>query len=232
MGSKHAGIHLRCDDSTEILAKLKKEFNKKKGPSKKDLAALEIIKAFANKNISAIADPAEKAEKEAVLSWVIDQGLKEMGAGDPAVIVVRKHFVSLYWYDHIRNENLRDEMLEYAHMCGVPAMGVGIYDDTNFSICAACDVGKPDARGCMGEYLFDYMDITPVKAEDICDMIDAPFLLEPLEKVLSADDGEAMATAFEEETGLPILMCAEECKASGMKELFRWASAVVYSADR
>lgn len=32
MGSKHAGIHLRCDNSTEILAKLKKEFNKKIKP--------------------------------------------------------------------------------------------------------------------------------------------------------------------------------------------------------
>ena len=66
MGSKHASVHLRCEDSAEVLAKLKKEFRKKKGPSKKDLLAMEIIKAFAKKNISEISDPNEKAEKEAV----------------------------------------------------------------------------------------------------------------------------------------------------------------------
>ena len=29
MGSKHASIHLRCDDNTWVLACLKKEFGKK-----------------------------------------------------------------------------------------------------------------------------------------------------------------------------------------------------------
>lgn len=35
MGSKHASIHLRCDDSSDVLTKLKKEFGKKQGPTKK-----------------------------------------------------------------------------------------------------------------------------------------------------------------------------------------------------
>lgn len=38
MGSKHAGIHLRCDDSSAVLEKLKKEFGgKKKGPDLKEM---------------------------------------------------------------------------------------------------------------------------------------------------------------------------------------------------
>ena len=229
MGSKHAGIHLRCDDSAEVLAKLKKVFVKKKGPSQKDVMALELIKTFAMRNISAITDPAEKAEKVAELSQVLDRGLKEMESGEPAVIVVRRHFVSIYWYDHIRNENLREEMLEYAQMCGVPALGVGIYDDANFSIYAVCNAGEPDAQSCQGTYFFDYDDITPVKAEDICGTIDAPFFMDALQKVLSGDDGETMAAAFEQETGLPIMMYEEDCRESQLRLLCRRDNAVVYS---
>lgn len=228
MGAKHASIHLRCDDSNEVLVRLKKAFSKKKGPGKKDMMAIELIKAFANKNISEITDPTEKAEKEAVLSEAIERTLNGMGTGDPAVIVVRKHFVSIYWYDHIRNDNLQEKMLEYAQLCGVPAMGVGLYDDTNFSIYAVCNAKGPDARWYSGEYLFDLDDITPVKAEDICDTINTPFFLKGLQKVLSHDNAEAMADTFEQETKLPILMFDEDCRDIGMKELHRWSSATVY----
>lgn len=189
---------------------------------------IELIKAFANKNINEITDPAEKAKKEATLSEIIERTLNDMGAGDPAVIVVRKHFVSIYWYDHIRNENLQERMLEYAQLCGVPAMGVGIYDDTNFLIYAVFNAKGPNTKWYSGEYLFDLQDITPVKAEDICDAIDAPFFLKGLQKVLSNDAGEAMADAFEQETELPILMFAEDCQEIGMKELYRWSCATVY----
>ena len=127
MGSKHAGVHLRCDDSSQVLAKLKKEFRGRKEPDKKDLLALEIIKAFAEQNVGAITDPAEKAEKELQLAEFMEQSRRKMGAGEPAVIVVRRHFVSIYWYDHIRIENLEEKMLEYAYLCGVPAMGAVVY---------------------------------------------------------------------------------------------------------
>lgn len=190
MGSKHASVHLRCDDSTQVLAKLKEKFHKKKEPQ------------------------------------------EDMDGDDPAVIVVGEHFVSVYWYDHIRVENLRKEMMKYAHLCGVPALGVGIYDDTNFSIYAVCNAGKPEARSCRGEYLFDYEDITPVEAEDICDIIDAPFYVEGLQKVLAADDGEEMADTFELETGLPIYMDDDLCEEDGMKKLHEWENATVFLVEK
>ena len=231
MGSKHAGIHLRCDESAEVLTRLKEAFDSKKGPSKEDMMALELIKTFAMRNISAITDPGEKAEKEALLSQVLDRGLKERESGDPAVIVVRRHFVSIYWYDHIRNENLRKEMLEYAHMCGVPALGVGIYDDANFSIYAVRSAGEPDAHICQGTYFFDYEDVAPVEAEDICGTVDAPFFVDALRKALAENDGETMAAVFEQETGLPIMMYEEDCREDRLRLLCRWDNAVVYSEE-
>ncbi|MCD7992846.1 MAG: hypothetical protein LUK37_14150 [Clostridia bacterium] len=193
--------------------------------------ALELIKAFAKKNISDITDPIEKAEKEAILSQVMDKALKDMASGEPATIVVRQHFISIYWYDHIRSENLQEELKKYAHMSGVPAMGVGIYDDTNFSIYAVCNIGEPNARGFKGDYLFDFNDITPVAAEDICDTVDAPFLLDALQETLSKDEGGLMAHTFEQRTGLPILMFDEDCKEKCLQTLYQWSNATVYCEE-
>ena len=231
MSSKHAGIHLRSDNSKEILAKLKNEFNNKNKPNKKDMMALELIKAVVNKNISDITDPTEKAEKEATFSQVMDKALKGMASGEPATIVVRQHFISIYWYDHIRSENLLEELKKYAHMSGVPAFGVSVYDNTNFSIYAVCNIGGPNARCFKGEYFFDFDDITPVAAEDICDTVDAPFLLDALQETLSKDEGELMALTFEQKTGLPILMFDEDCKKKGLQTLYQWSNATIYCEE-
>lgn len=226
MSSKHAGVHLRCSDSAEILLKLKGLFDKKIKPSKGDLAAMELIRAFAASNIEAISDADERAEKEAILTKVMGQALVD---GEPAVIVVRKHFVSIYWYDHIRPENLKKEAMEYSSLCGVPALGVSVYDGENFLICAVCSAGTPNVKACMGEYMFDYDDITPVKAEDICTIADAPFLLEALKETLSCTDGEKMAETFEKSTGLPVFMYAEDFEKAGKKPILNWKSAAVYA---
>ena len=230
MGSKHASVHLRCDNSAAVLACLKKEFGRKKGPSKKDLAAMEIIKAFAHKNISAITDDQERAEKEAVLAQIMGQAQRDMEGGAPAVIVLRERFVSIYWYDHIRAENLGEELAHYAAVCSVPALGVAVYDDTNFQICAACGVGSEHTRQCAGQYWFDYGDVQPADPAELCSILDAEFLLPALTETLSQPDGEAMAARFEERTGLPILMDEELCREEQLQELHRWGGAVVFRA--
>lgn len=230
MGSKHAGIHLRYEDSGEVLARLKKEFSRKKGPSKKDQAAMAIIRAFAEKNISAIADEQERAEKEAVLAQIMGEAQRNMEDGDPAVIVLQPHFVSIYWYDHIRCENLGEELARYAALCGVPALGAAVYDDTNFQICAACDVGSDTARHCAGQYWFDYDDVQSADPAELCSILDADFLLPALRETLSQPDGEAMAGCFERLTGLPILMDEALCREKQLRELHRWENAVVFQA--
>ena len=73
MGAKHAGIHLRCDDSAVVLARLREEFSEKKGCGQKDMRGLEMIRTFVGRNISEIEDSAERAEKEeAVLEKELD----------------------------------------------------------------------------------------------------------------------------------------------------------------
>lgn len=89
MGSKHAGIHLRCDDSSAVLEKLKKEFGgKKKGPDLKDKLMMKILRSFAEKNIREISDPKEKERKKAELESIMENACKEMNDGENAVIVV------------------------------------------------------------------------------------------------------------------------------------------------
>lgn len=231
MSSRQASVHLRSDDSDRILAILKKIFDKKKTPNEKDLLALKFIEDLAQKNISEINDVNEKAEKEAILADVMHQAFKDMNNGEPALIVVRKHFVSIYWYDNIRSENLGSETAEYAAMCKVPALGVADFDDNNFQIIAICDAGTSNMKRCYGEYMFDYEDITSVDAATVCEMINAPFLLDGLTKTLACNDGEEMVSTFEKESGLPVFMVEEECVKNGMKELHKWICARVYSAE-
>ena len=231
MSSRQASVHLRSDDSERILTMLKKTFDKKKAPKEKDLLALKFIEALAQKNISEITDADEKQEKEALLADVMQQAVQDMNGGEPALIVVRKHFVSIYWYDNIRSENLSSETAEYAAMCKVPALGVADFDDNNFQFYAICDAGTSNMQRCFGEYMFDYEDITPAEASTVCEIINAPFLLEGLTKTLACSDGAEMVSAFEKESGLPVFMAEEECAEKGMKELYKWKGARVYSAE-
>lgn len=232
MGSKHAGVHLRCEDSAAVLACLKKEFSKKKGPSKKDLAAMAIIETFARQNISSIAGDRERAEQEADLARFMEQARIDMSGGDPAVLVLREHFVSVYWYDHIRPENLGEELAHYAVLCGVPALGAAVYDDSNFQICAVhdVDVESGQARRCVGQYWFDYDDVQPADPAELCAILDADFLLPALTEALSQPNGEAMADCFEARTGLPLLMDEDLCRAEHLQELHHWGGAVVFQA--
>lgn len=127
MGAKHAGIHLRCDDSSAILPALKRAFGaKKKAPGKREAAAMELILSLARKNLAETVDPAERAQKSLAFEQLMANAQMDMATDAPATIVIREHFVSVYWYDHIRAENLSDELLEYAALCGVPAMGVSM----------------------------------------------------------------------------------------------------------
>lgn len=231
MGLKHAGIHLRCDDSSAVLEKLKKEFGgKKKDPDLKDKLMMKILRSFAEKNIREISDPKEKERKKAELESIMENACKEMNDGENAVIVVHPRFVSIYWYDRIRPENMQDKLTEYSFISGMPAVGAAIYDDANFLIYAVCNAGTPQVYICRGEYIFDYDDISPINADEICDTICAPFLLEGLKKALSCDDGDAMAQMFETETGLHIYADKVFCETSGMKKLYEWTNATVFLA--
>ena len=230
MGSKHASVHLRYKDREAILAALKKEFHKKTGPSKKDMAFLGLIKAMSSRNIEEIEDPEERASKGALLDGILRNAEADMGGGDPAVIVVREQFISIYWYDRIRVDNLNEMLMELAGKCDTPALGVSVFDDTNFTIMAVRDAGRDLARKCWGEYMFDYDDIRPVSPAELCEVLDAPFFLDALEDTLSREDGEEMAEAFERGTGLAVMLWPEECAEQGMTELYQWKNATVFCA--
>lgn len=155
-----------------------------------------------------------------------------MDTGGPAVLVVREHFVSIYWHDHIRSDNLEKELLDYAAKCQVSALGTAVYDDANFQIYAVCNAHRNDIQILKGQYMFDYDDIESVTAEDICTTLDTAFLKDALQKTLSCTDGQTMSETFEKETGLLTFMDADMCSDAGMKELCKWTHATVFSISQ
>ncbi len=228
MGSKHASIHIRCDNSEEVISTLEKKFNKKLAANKQDLLALELLKNIANNTINGILDEGEKAEKQAAFESIMRNASRDIANVEPAVLVVRKHFVSVYWYDHIRSENLEREAIEYSHLCRAPVLGVAVYDDTNFQIYAVSNLKGQAPLQCKGEYFFDYDDISPVAAEEVCNLMHAPFLLVPLEHALSLQDGESMVDSFETGTGILVFMWDDFCKEQNYEVLHQWEGATVY----
>ena len=231
MGSKYAGIHLRCDDSDKVLVKLKKQFDRKPNqPNPKDQLMMSVLRSFAEKNISELDDPNEKAAKQADLAKFMSDAESQMCNNAVAAIIVSEHFVSIYQHDEIRVENLGEYSAKFSSLCGTPALGVGVYDDTNFTICAIRNAGMSGMRSCRGEYMFDYDDIEPVSAEEVCEIIDAPFLYQGLQAVLSCDDGEIMADSFEKESGLYIYADNHICEDNNLVKLHEWAGAIVYTA--
>ena len=238
MGSKHASIHLRCDDSAALIEKIKKEFDQKETflekEEKHDAMVLDMARKFMKNECAEIADEKERAAKEAkfedglaLLSDIMQKTRKNSGKREKAAIIVGEKFVSVYWYDVIRSDNLKEEVLEYAQKYQLPVLGVAAYDDTNFQIYAvSADEATP---GCFGEYWFDEDDITPVRAEDICSILRTPFWLGGFRRLLACGAGMQMQEVFEAETGMEIFASEELCEAWGLKEICQLEMAAVFS---
>lgn len=81
---------------------------------------MELILSLARKNLAETVDPAERAQKSLAFEQLMANAQMDMATDAPATIVIREHFVSVYWYDHIRAENLSEELLEYAALQHAP----------------------------------------------------------------------------------------------------------------
>ena len=231
MGSKHASIHFRSDTPDSLIPILKKLFDKKPKPDIHSIWAMKLIEAEAQGNINKITDEKEKNEKQTQLDIILNKARNDMDDSEKALIVMRERFVSLYWYDHIRNDNLDQMLFKYAGKTKTPALGVGVYDNSNFIIYAIRDAGRQSAEQAHGTYWFDNDDIKPVEATELTRIIEAEFLHNALEKTLSCEDGETMAETFEESTGLMILLDTEYCIEIGMTKIAEWGGADLFRAQ-
>lgn len=117
MGAKSASLHFRTDEPDVVLAKLKKHYNKKekKQTDEKNQAFLMIMEAFANQNLETIEDERERELKKQDIAKFLEYCKGELTESqeEPAVIVVREHFVSLYHYDRLRADNIEKELLDF-----------------------------------------------------------------------------------------------------------------------
>lgn len=227
MGAKRAGIHLRYTDREKTLTGLKKEFDSE-GAAQKEIEkeSQQYREFMAGLCTSRIKNEEERKEKLAV----IEELCRMREDTEKATVIVRGDFISVYWYDVIRYENLRGELEKYAALCGVPALGAGIYDDDDFFICAVSGAGTPECEKCFGEYNFAEDDISPVKPGEICRLAGAPSLLLGLARTLRCGWGDEMAETFTKETGLEIFVDGDMAGELGMRKLYDWKGAAVYAA--
>lgn len=223
MGTKAAGIHFFIQTPDKLLPKLKRIFNKRHGPGVKEREMMALLRAMAEKNIrETSSDDEELAAKTAQLDGAMAKAFREAGE-ERAVIVLRHGAVSLYWYDHIRTENLEDETKKYARDLGVHALGLGVYDDTNAVMCATDGIDS-----YRGFYWFDEDDIEPADPEVLCALLDAEDKTLAVAEALQYHDTEPMIRALEQIFGIELVMSADECREKCMEEIASLPGADVF----
>ena len=227
MGAKVAGIHFLTPEPDKLLPKLKRKFNKTPGPSEKDLGMLALLRAMAEENIRKTAsDEGERAAKQAQLDAFMANAFREAGE-ERAVIVLRPAAVSLYWYDQIRTENLGKAAEKYAKSLGVPALGLGLYDDDDVILCATD--GKEVQQGF---YWFAEEDIEPADPAAFCAMLGLPDKAPAGAEALQRREAEPMVQALEQIFGVELCLSANDCRERHYGDVGTWPGADVFRAEQ
>lgn len=223
MGIKVAGIHFLTGEPAKLLPKLKRKFNRQPGPGIKEQAMMALLRSMAEKEIrETSSDEKARAEKTALLDAAMEKAFREAGE-DRAVAVLRPGAVSLYWYDHIRTENMEQEAKEYAKALGVPAFGLGVYDDTNAVLCAA------DGKSvCHGLYWFDEDDVEPADPEAFCALLGCEDKIEAVAEALQYRDAEPMVRELEQIFDIDLYLDADMCRERHYEETASWPGADVF----
>lgn len=225
MGTKVAGIHFLTQEPTKLLPELKRKFGKAPGPGDKDRVMMALLRSMAEKNIrETSSDEGERAEKTALLDAAMANAFREAGE-ERAVAVLRPGAVSLYWYDHIRTENMEQEAKEYAKALGVPAMGLGVYDDDDVILCATD--GKKVQRGF---YRFDEDDVEPADPAAFCALLGCEDRTEAVADALQYRDAEPMVRVLEKIFGIDLYLDADMCRERHYEETASWPGADVFRA--
>ena len=184
---------------------------------------LALLRAMAERNIRETASgEGERAEKTALLDAAMANAFREAGE-ERAVLVLRPGAVSLYWYDHIRTENLEEEAKDYARSLGVPALGLGVYDDTNVVICAT------DGRNaCRGFYWFDEDDVEPTDPAALCALLGAGEKAPAVAEALGYHEAEPMIQSLERIFGVELCLSADDCRELHYADVDTWPGADVF----
>lgn len=223
MGTKVAGIHFLTEEPEKLLPALERKFDKAPGPGDKERAMMALLRSMAEKNIrEASPDEGERTKKTALLDAAMAKAFREAGE-ERAVVVLRPGAASLYWYDHIRTENMEQEAREYAEALGVPAFGLGVYDDTNAVLCAA------DGQSvCRGLYWFDEDDVKPADPAAFCTLLGCEDRTEAVAQALQYRDAEPMVRALEKIFGIDLYLDADMCREQRYEEIASWPGADVF----
>ncbi len=225
MGTKAAGIHFLTQEPEKLLPELERKFGKAPEPGDRDRAMMALLRSMAEKEIrETSSDEKERAEKTALLDAAMANAFRE-AEEDRAVVVLRPGAASLYWYDHIRTENMAQEAKEYAKAMGVPTLDLGVYDDTNAVLCAA------DGQSvCRGLYWFDEDDVEPADSAGFCALLGCEDRTEAMAQALQYREAEPMVQALEKIFGIELYLDADVCRERHYEEAATWPGADVFRA--
>lgn len=202
MSSKLGSIHIRRYDNISYEELLKK--------------AIPLIKNYMNDvekkyveermGIPGFKESIEKFKKGTEKKgWVWTEKQFFFGGavkdGEKPIIIYGKDYISIYWYDVIRNENVNALADSVFKEIGIPVLGTGIFDGDQVTLYAVSKDNEGKIRKAEGSYYFGAC-IEPVDADELCEIFDIADLKEQMEDVLNAEDADEMADRLKKKIGI------------------------------
>lgn len=224
MAADLASIHFRTKDAKKVIAVLGKHFDQRLEAKKSRSTVTNVMETLKQDLGQSSSEEVLAIQRAAIDKVMQDYKMDDYGL---AVIVVWKHFVSLYWPGCIRADNLAERLHEFGAMCKTPVLGLAITGDKRLDVHAVKNPGKKRIEERKGVYQFGEEEHSPVNVKELCQMINAEFMQDQVEAVLSKEDLTGIAEGFSAELALPIYMDPYTCYNAGMPPQYNWEGVAV-----
>lgn len=199
-----ASLYFRVKDPAALkalLTKLEAEFAQAPQIDEKARNQLGLLGSLLQKNMDTLADPAQREASRAQLRQLAgNMPLQSMASGEKALLVQQGNFVSLFWGDRIRSDNLDEQTRRYAALSGLPVLGIGTYQEANLTLYAVNGEQESEAY-----YWFEQDEIQPGDGAELCELLGLPQETAPaLEHAFDAETLEELTHRLQKALGITL----------------------------
>lgn len=209
-------IHFRTNDPSYLLPLLETEFSSAPHPDERSRRQLELLGSLLQENLQLLSDSSRQTQ----LRQLADTVSLQAAGSEKALLVITERFVSLYWGDRIRTDNLDEQVSYYSRLSGLPVLGLGVHGGGNLVLQAVC--GRQELQAY---YWFASDDLQPCSGSELAELLQLPAeIAAPLDSALGGETLEDILSPLEAALGITV----EEPLSLGKPELV-WPGAVLYN---
>lgn len=210
-------------DAKALLQTLQPEFSQPLQADAQALNQLGLLGSLLQQNMDSLADPAQRAAQQAQLRQLAgNMPLCSLANSEKALLVQQNGFVSLFWGDQIRSDNLNEQVRRYAALTGLPVLGTALYQGENLTLYALSGTQEAEAY-----YWFAQDEIQPGDGQELAALLQLP--PRAADALDDAFDAETLPDLLEGlQTALGISVVTPPCAETLGAPAVQWPGADVY----